>query len=146
MEIITADRRIADCIFVRRSVFVEEQGIDISLEIDERDEPESGCMHFLMLDGDMPVGTFRAYFEDERTVHLQRFCILKEYRGRGYGRDALKFIEGYFTVKGADRLTFGAQITAIPFYEKCGYECVSGFFDDAGIPHRTMEKRLYPEE
>ena len=144
MEIIRAEGRTADCIDIRRRVFVEEQGIDISLEIDEKDAPGSGCEHFLMLEGDKPVGAFRAYFEDAHTVHLQRFCILKEYRGRGFGREALRFIEGCYTAKGAEKLTFGAQITAIPFYEKCGYTCVSGFFLDAGIPHRTMEKRLWP--
>lgn len=145
MEIIPANHRIDDCIDIRRRVFVCEQGIDISLEIDEKDEPESGCLHFLMLEGGVACGTFRAYYEDETTVHLQRFCILPEYRGRSFGRDALKFIEGFFTAKGASLITFGAQITAIPFYEKCGYECVSGFFDDAGIPHRTMQKRLFPQ-
>ena len=144
MEIIKANGRVDDCISVRRRVFVEEQGIDISLEIDERDEPESGCEHFLLIEGGAPVGTFRAYFEDESTVHLQRFCILSEYRGRGFGREALRFIEGYYTARGAKKLTFGAQITAIPLYEKCGYTCVSDFFPDAGIPHRTMEKRLFP--
>jgi predicted GNAT family N-acyltransferase len=144
MEIIPADNRIEDCILVRRRVFVEEQGIDISLEIDERDEPESGCSHFLMIEDGRPVGTFRAYFEDEETIHLQRFCILADFRGRGFGRDALRFIEGYYTALKVKKITFGAQVTAIPFYERCGYTCVSDFFPDAGIPHRTMEKRLSP--
>ncbi len=144
MEIIPANSRIEDCINIRRRVFVEEQGIDISLEIDDKDRPESGCMHFLLIEDGSPCGTFRAYYENENIIHLQRFCILPEFRGRGYGRDALKYIEGYYTAKGAELITFGAQITAIPFYEKCGYQCVSDFFDDAGIPHRTMQKRLYP--
>ena len=44
--------------------------------------------------------------------------------------------------RGAKKLTFGAQCTAIPFYEKCGCRCVSEIFLDAGLPHRTMEKEL----
>ena len=144
MEIIRAQGRIADCIEVRKTVFVEEQGIDVSLEIDGFDDPDSGCEHFLMLEDGRPVGTFRAYFEDPETVHLQRFCILREYRGRGYGREALRFAEGYYTAKGAKKLTFGAQQTAIGFYERCGYRVVSDFFEDAGIPHKTMEKALAP--
>ena len=144
MEIITASDRIEDCLDVRKRVFVCEQGIDLALEIDERDEAGSACEHFLMLEGGMPIGAFRAYYENPETVHLQRFCILPEYRGRGFGREALRFSEGYYTAKGAKKLTFGAQITAIPFYERCGYTCVSDFFEDAGIPHRTMEKALFP--
>ena len=145
MEIVTAQSRIADCIDIRKRVFVEEQGVDISLEIDGMDEPGSGCLHFLMLEGDEPIGTFRAYFEDSETVHLQRFCILPSARGRGYGREALRFTEGFYTAKGAKKLTFGAQVSAIGFYLRCGYTVVSEEFLDAGIPHRTMEKALRPE-
>lgn len=147
MIILPAGDRIADCTAIRRRVFVEEQGVPIELEIDEFDEPGSRCEHFLMLVHDesgefLPIGAFRAYFETEDTVHLQRFCILKEYRGYGYGRAALRYVEHYYMKKGARRITFGAQCTAVPFYEKCGYSCVSDIFLDAGMPHRTMEKEI----
>ncbi|MBO4562940.1 MAG: GNAT family N-acetyltransferase [Clostridia bacterium] len=143
MRIVCAQDRIADCIDIRRRVFVIEQGVPWELEVDGMDEPESGCTHFLMLDDSgKPIGTFRAYFESADTVHLQRFCILKEFRGLGFGREALRFVEEHYKEKGAARITFGAQCSAIPFYEKCGYTCVSDVFPDAGIPHRTMEKGL----
>lgn len=141
MRITIAQDRIADCIEIRRRVFVEEQGVPWELEVDGFDEPDSPCEHFLMLDGDTPFGTFRAYFETEDTVHLQRFCILKEYRGRGFGRAAMEFIRNYYRDKAA-RITFGAQCTAIPFYEKCGCVCTSDVFLDAGLPHRTMVLEL----
>ena len=141
-EIVKADDRTAECIAIRRRVFVEEQGVPEELEIDGFDAPGSGCEHFLVLDGGRPVGTFRAYYESASTVHLQRFCILREARGKGFGRDAFVFAEEYYRSKGAERLTFGAQCTAIGFYEKLGCKAVSGIFPDAGIPHRTMEKQL----
>lgn len=144
MEIIRANNRIGECIELRKRVFVSEQGVDISLEIDELDEPESGCEHFLMIEGGVPIGTFRAFFEDGETVHLQRLCLLPEARGKGFGSGALRFAEGFFTAKGAEKLTLGAQVRAMGFYEHCGYNVVSDVFDDAGIPHRTMEKKLYP--
>ena len=145
MRIIPAQNRIADCIALRKEIFVAEQGVPVGLEVDAFDEPDSGCTHFLLLEpdeGGSPIGTFRAYFEDAETVHLQRFCIKKAFRGRGHGREALRFIEEYYRALGAKRITFGAQCAAIPFYEKCGYTCVSGVFDDAGIPHRRMEKEI----
>ena len=145
MRITIAQDRIADCIDIRRAVFVEEQGVPFELEVDGMDAPDAACVHFLILDGEddnYPVGTFRAYFETEDTVHLQRFCILKRFRGRGYGKAAFEFAEEYFRALGAKKITFGAQCTAIPFYEKCGCRCVSEIFLDAGLPHRTMEKEL----
>lgn len=147
MRIIHAQDRIADCIAIRTTVFVDEQGVPIELEIDELDKPDSGCRHFLMLEhnpdgSSSPIGTFRAYFETPEVVHLQRLCILKAFRGRGYGRAALEYVEGYFKELGASRIIFGAQCYAIPFYEKCGCRCISEVFNDAGIPHRMMEKPL----
>ncbi len=146
MVIIPANDRIDDCIAVRTEVFVREQGVPAELEVDGLDSPASACGHFLMLDDEgaapVPIGAFRAFFETEDTVHLQRLCILKEYRGRGLGREMLRFAEHYYMKKGARRFTLGAQCYAVPFYEKCGYTCVSGVFEDAGIPHRTMEKAV----
>lgn len=142
MDIVKANGRIDVCIALRTAVFVREQGVDIALEVDENDLEGSACEHFLMVEDGKPIGTFRGFFEEGRTVHLQRLAILKEYRGRGFGRAALRFAEEHFMKEGADKITLGAQVAAIPFYEKCGYECVSDVFDDAGIPHRTMEKRL----
>ena len=146
MIIIPANDRIKDCISIRRRVFVEEQGVPEELEIDLFDEPGSGCFHFLMLepgkDEAEPIGTFRAYFEEDDVIHLQRFCILKEYRKNGYGRAALDYVKEHFAAAGAKRITFGAQCSAIPFYEKCGCVCVSDVFLDAGMPHRKMEIAL----
>lgn len=143
MTVVPADDRIQDCVSIRTHVFVEEQGVPEELEVDSRDEEGSGCMHFLMLDGEgVPFGTFRAYFEDPVTVHLQRFCILKDMRGRGFGREAFEFAVRYFKALGAEKITFGAQVSAMGFYEKVGCAAVSDLFMDAGIPHRTMEKAL----
>lgn len=142
MRIEQADQRIADCVGIRREVFVKEQGVPVELEIDGFDEPGSGCLHFLVFDGERAVGTFRAYFETADTVHLQRFCVLKEARGKGFGRAAFLFAEGFFREKGAKKLTFGAQCTAVGFYEKLGCAVVSDVFTDAGMPHVTMEKVL----
>lgn len=147
MTIIPADERMDDCIAIRREVFVREQGVPEELEIDEKDEAGSGCGHFLMLDENgRAVGTFRAFFETEEHVHLQRFCILKPMRGYGYGRAALRFVEEHYARLGAKKIVLGAQCTAVPFYEKCGYTAVSDVFLDAGMPHREMEKVISPEE
>lgn len=143
MTVITAEDRINDCIRIRRAVFVAEQGVPEELEIDEKDGAGSGCDHFLMLDcAGRPFGTFRAYYETETNVHLQRFCILKEMRGLGFGREALRFVEEHYAPLGAEKIVLGAQCTAVPFYEKCGYTAVSEVFLDAGMPHRMMEKTI----
>ena len=40
------------------------------------------------------------------------------------------------------KLKLNAQTNAIPFYEKLAFQVNSPEFDDAGIPHRAMEKEI----
>lgn len=51
-------------------------------------------------------------------------------------------IEQYATQQDVHVLKLNAQTHAIPFYEKLGYKVISEEFMDAGIPHKTMEKRI----
>ena len=141
MQIVFANDRIDECVKIRTEVFVGEQGVPPELEVDGFDAPGAPCDHFLIVDEGEPVGTFRCIFEGG-AVHVGRLCVKKEKRHRGYGRAALESIEKYYGARGYEKLTLGAQVTAIPFYEKCGFSVVSDVFLDAGIEHRKMEKAL----
>lgn len=140
MKIIFANDKINECIKLRTEVFVNEQGVPPELEEDSFDSPNAPCDHFLIEDGGEYVGTFRCIFEGN-AVHVGRLCVRKEKRGKGYGSAALEFIEMNYKNR-FSKLTLGAQCTAIPFYEKCGFKTVSDVFLDAGIEHRTMEKMI----
>ena len=141
MKIVFANDKIDECVKIRTGVFVVEQGVSPELEVDGFDAPDAPCDHFLILDGGDAVGTFRCIFEGD-AIHIGRLCVKKERRGEGLGRAALEFIEKHYAARGYEKLTLGAQCAAIPFYEKCGFRAVSDVFLDAGIPHRTMEKRI----
>ena len=140
----TAEQREA-CFRIRFAVFVREQGVPAELEMDELDQPGSGCTHFLIVEDEQPIGTFRCSYESPDTVHFQRFCILPEMRGREYGRAALDFVKNHYRARGVCKITLNAQCRAIGFYEKCGFSVTSGIFDDAGIPHRAMQIDLQKE-
>ena len=120
---------------VRFSVFVEEQGVPEELEQDDKDPT---CLHALMLVEDEPVATGR--MEDDG--HIGRIAVMKTYRGTGAGSRILDFMEKKAREKGLHRLYLGAQLQAIPFYEKHGYQCYGNIFMDAGIPHCHMEKSI----
>ena len=141
MNIEPADNRIETCIAVRIKVFVEEQKVPLEMERDEYDDPGKS-REFLLMEGSDPIGTFRIIRESESVAHLQRICILKEYRKKGYGAEILNFCDRFCRVNGYDCITLDAQCHAIGFYEKSGYAVCSAEFMDAGIPHRKMAKRL----
>ncbi|WP_218188388.1 GNAT family N-acetyltransferase [Desulfosarcina cetonica] len=120
---------------VRRAVFVEEQGVPEALEQDEKDP---FCRHALLLRDGRPVATGRLADDG----HIGRIAVLSPFRGRGLGSRMIRFLEESAIANGLERVSLGAQVQAIPFYEKLGYRCYGDQFMDAGIPHRHMQKQL----
>lgn len=122
---------------VREIVFVQEQGIDASLEYDDLDDV---CTHVVGLLDSEPVTTARLRPIDSTTGKVERVATIQSARGRGYGKDIMNEVERVAKRQGLDELRLGAQLTALPFYEKLGYEAFGDEFLDADIPHRMMRK------
>ena len=53
----------------------------------------------------------------------------------------MSFADSYAFNNGFDTLKLGAQVSAIPFYESCGYTAYGEVFLDANIEHRMMKKK-----
>ncbi|WP_163652365.1 GNAT family N-acetyltransferase [Listeria sp. PSOL-1] len=130
-----------DALKIRRNVFIEEQGIDPELEWDEFDNVNSATMFVDYANDGTAIATGRFRMTDGYGK-VERICTLKAARGLGAGRRIMEAIEHEARLQGILKLKLGAQVTAIPFYEKLGYQIASELFDDAGIPHRLMEKTL----
>jgi predicted GNAT family N-acyltransferase len=130
----------ADCNHLRRVVFIEEQGIS---ERDEYDDLDDVCVHFLARAADgTPLGTARLYFTDDGKAKAQRVAVVQEARKLGVGRAVMVALEREALTRGHDEVVLGAQVSAIPFYLAQSYETFGEPFDDAGIPHRWMRKRI----
>lgn len=127
------------CLRLRWTVFVEEQGVRPSLEVDEHDA--AGAVHALALVDGVPAGAGRFIFVEPGVAKIQRMAVVDDVRGKGVGAALLRFLEDESRSRGARRFTLGAQTQARAFYEKQGYAAVGDVFDDAGIPHVRMDKR-----
>ena len=138
---VKTEEEFAQCLAVRRAVFIDEIGVPEDIEVDEYDMLNGGCTHFLMLCGGQPVGAFRC-LAGGGSVHLQRLCILSEYRGKGIGRAALARAEQFSASIGACAVELHAKCGAAPFYKKCGYSVASAQFIEADVPHVKMIKKL----
>lgn len=88
------------------------------------------------------VGTIRCLKDDEDTIKIQRFCILKEYRKLGIGRKVLEYLEDYYKNLQKKKIIMDAKYSVSNFYEICGYKKISDIFIEAGIEHIKMEKNL----
>ncbi|MCA1825804.1 MAG: GNAT family N-acetyltransferase [Myxococcales bacterium] len=123
---------------LRWTVFVEEQGVRPSDELDGRDEKDA--VHAIAsLDGVL-CGAGRFIFLEPGVAKIQRMAVIDDVRGRGVGRALLAFLEAEARQRGATKLTLDAQVRARGFYEKAGYRSHGPEFDDAGIPHIAMKK------
>ena len=125
------------CLGLRRTVFIEEQGVS---EADEIDDLDAQALHLLAKQADRPVGTARVVFADG-IAKIGRVCVLPEARGTGLGaaliRAALEASRGK-----AQQARLGAQTHALGFYERLGFTAFGPVYDDAGIPHRDMARDI----
>jgi len=124
---------------VRRQVFVREQGIPESIELDEYDEQ---ALHILVTMGVRAIGTARVLFPSTNLAKIERMAVLKAFRRRGIGRKIIAFLEAELINKGMSQEILHAQYVAIPFYESCGFQAVGLPFWEAGIKHIKMHKTL----
>lgn len=139
VTIAKTDRERLDAFSIREKVFVEEQGVPLSLELDEYDKTAT---HFVVYTNDTPIAAGRLREIEEGIGKVERVCVLAEYRGRHLGNLIMHALEKHATTSDFKKINLNAQSYAVPFYEKLGYVITSPEFMDADIPHRAMEKIL----
>jgi predicted GNAT family N-acyltransferase len=137
-KIVETKKEQEDAFSVRRIVFIDEQNVPEEEEIDQYEEEAA---HFVFYHDDHPVGAGRFRMVDGYGK-VERICVLKEARSTGTGTKIMQGIENYAQNQGVKKLKLNAQTHAIPFYDRLGYEIVSEEFLDAGIPHKTMIKKI----
>ncbi|MDO5630593.1 MAG: GNAT family N-acetyltransferase [Paracoccus sp. (in: a-proteobacteria)] len=136
---ITITDDLAACHALRRTVFIEEQNVS---ESDEMDDLDGAAIHLLATDDHGPVGTARLLIDGE-TGKIGRVCVLPRARGTGLGAALIRASMDHLrTIPGVTRAKLGAQTHALGFYEKLGFTAYGPIYDDAGIPHRDLARDL----
>jgi predicted GNAT family N-acyltransferase len=125
---------LAKVFAIRKIVFVEEQHCPPELEW----ENEEVSTHFLALLNNEPCGACR-WRKTDAGYKLERFAVLKEYRGKGIGRALVATVLEDLP-KDADYIYLNAQLDAMPLYGKFGFKAEGPQFEEAGIQHYKMVK------
>jgi predicted GNAT family N-acyltransferase len=123
---------------IRRRVFIEEQNVPEEIELDEDD---ALAFHVLAILDGKPVGCGRFVVHGDE-VKIGRMAVLVNLRKRGIGRQILEFLMRAARERGHRRAVLHAQLSAEGFYLKSGYQPIGEVFEEAGIPHRRMVRRL----
>lgn len=121
---------------IRRKVFIVEQHVPEELEWDEFD---STANHILAFNSEnLPIATGRI----KKDGHIGRMAVLKKYRQKGVGSTVLLGLIDIAKQQNLDGIFLHAQVEAVPFYLKHGFNCEGDEFLDAGIAHKSMYKKL----
>ena len=124
---------------VRARVFVEEQGVPPELE---QDATDAVAVHAVSRDAEgRVVATGRLFERDGRGV-IGRMAVDAAARGGGHGAAVLAELHRQARRRGLSEVELHAQLPARGFYERAGYAAVGEEFEEAGIRHVPMRRRL----
>ncbi len=117
---------------IRKCVFIDEQHVPVAMEWDEFD---AASRHFLALIAGEAVGTARLKPDGQ----LGRMAVIASARCAGIGSRLLLEVLQAARNAGYNHLFCHAQISAMNFYARHGFNVAGDTFMDAGILHRSMQ-------
>lgn len=88
------------------------------------------------------VGTVLLSGESDTQVRTRQVAVRADMQGKGVGAKLMAYAEAEAVVRGFREVILHARNTAVPFYSRIGYTVDGDYFEEAGIPHIYMHKKL----
>lgn len=146
LKAVASEAELFQALAVREVVFIEEQHVPESLE---RDADDARAFHVLALSRKHAVGTGRLVpleappaGETGSWGKVGRMAVLQSHRRAGVGSRLLETLEAEARRRGCGGIVLNAQLSAMEFYKGRGYLPNGAVFEEAGMPHVEMKKRL----
>lgn len=79
---------------------------------------------------------------DGDKMKMQRVVVLETLRNKSIGSRMMEFCESLAYSKGVKVMYCHARDSAVNFYSRNNYEKEGEYFDEDGIPHLKMKKKL----
>ena len=129
---------------VREQVFCREQGVPRAEEIDGRD---GHALHAVALepDGYRVIGTLRLLVDADR-AKVGRVAVERGWRRRGIASRMLELALAGAQERGCVKVRLASQLEATELYQRAGFTVESDPFEEAGIAHVWMGRRLTPKD
>lgn len=125
---------------VRREVFIEEQAIPKELEWDAHDATAIHAVARNRLGQALATG--RLVSEAPGLGRIGRMAVSRVLRGGGHGEAVLRALEAAASARGDAEVMLHAQRSAERFYARLGYLPHGEPFEEAGIAHLEMRRKL----
>ncbi|GAA4425896.1 GNAT family N-acetyltransferase [Pontibacter saemangeumensis] len=123
---------------IREQVFVAEQQVPRDAEYDQY---ENTAHHYLAIYHGVPCGAAR-WRATEKGVKLERFAVLPDYRNKNVGAQVLKAVLEDVQREHPDEVIYlHAQLPAVNFYKRHGFDTEGDLFSECDIQHYKMVYR-----
>ena len=144
---VKSEADLLQALAIREVVFIEEQHVPEGIE---RDAEDARAYHVLAFQGGHAIGTGRLVMMPEPPpgegggtwAQIGRMAVLQAHRKARVGSLILTKLEDEARRRKVSGILLHAQLYALEFYKKHGYEAVGAVFDEAGIEHLEMRKLL----
>ena len=126
---------------LRQRVFVVEQQ-SIYIDLDGLDQ---GALHLCVQEhkSEEVIGYTRLRLDKKSKVaKIERVVIDQNYRGKGIANQLMQACLDKSILDQMAEIKLSAQVEVIPYYKKWGFVAVGDVYDDGGIDHRDMIKKL----
>lgn len=125
---------------VRTAVFIDEQQIPVALEWDDADPQAVHAVAHNRLGQALATGRLLAGAPG--TAHIGRMATLQAVRGSGLARTVLEALLAAARQRGDVQVVLHAQLSAQQFYARAGFLQRGPVFDEVGIAHIEMARRV----
>jgi YbgC/YbaW family acyl-CoA thioester hydrolase len=134
----------ADAFALREEVFVNEQGFALEIEKDAYDATSLHAVAYNRLGKPLATGRLlpTSLVDGVKTSKIGRMAVHRVMRGSKLGSDILSTLVAAAKARGDEQVKLGSQWNAQNFYVKQGFTAQGEPFDDEGMPHIEMVKRL----
>lgn len=143
---VSSEGDLFSALAIREIVFIEEQSVPESLE---RDADDAQAFHVLAMEKGHAIGTGRLVTMDKPPEgeagtwgRVGRMAVLQAHRKGGIGSRLLGALEAEAKRRGFTGILLHAQVSAMEFYKRHGYVAHGAIFEEAGMPHLEMKKKL----
>jgi len=134
VRLIKNKKELDEVLKIREVVFIKGQNCPRECEMDGL---ENEARHVIVKYKGKVIGCARIRFLENK-AKLERIALLKDYRGKGFGREIMNYLIKYCRRKKVEEIFLHSQLYVKKFYEKFGFKPRGKSFLEAGIKHIEM--------
>jgi len=126
-------------IILRDKVLREPLGLYYTDDYLEQDKNQIILGSF---DGREVVAVLLLQILNTSKIKMRQVAVKKDLQGQNIGTELIAHAENIAKDRDFKRIELNARVDTIPFYESLGYHSISQEFEEIGIPHKQMFKKL----